>query len=157
MHTVQDWVDRFGIEAHHHFLGEVKEGGDWAAQGEPVGAYIYAVTLMTTRGEDGPHRVLFMPHFQQSVKESQQANDPASAEAHAVELLDMLRSAALGYATTLGFEGWADEYYYGASKTLAEWAKLRENYDETVAEANQLRRLVGEENWDAFLWDTEGE
>lgn len=156
-HTIQDWVDRFGIEAHHHFRGVVKEGDEFAAEGDPVGAFIYAVTLVTTRNEDGSHRVMFVPHFQQSVKVSEASGDPAAAHASVAELLDMLRSDALGYATTHGFEGWADEYHSGQTKTMAEWAKVRATYDAIVADAEQLRLLVGEENWDAFLWDTEGD
>lgn len=155
-YTIQDWVDRFGITAHHHFLGKVTDGDEFAANEDPIGAFVYAVTLVTTCNEDGPHRAMFMPHFQQSVKVSEEADDADEAHASVAELLDMIRSDALGIHANDGFAQWAGEYYAGVEKSWDGWMKVQETYDAIVAEATQLRRLIGDENWDAFLWDTEG-
>lgn len=72
--------------------------------------------------------------------------EPATLE----EVLDCLASDAAGYENAGSFELRCDEYGYDTDSRKAE-----KTYNLIGKQAKTLKYILGEENYNALLWDTE--
>jgi hypothetical protein len=73
-------------------------------------------------------------------------------EPGAGEVLDCLASDASGVVNARGFEDWCDDYGYDHDSRKAE-----RTFRTIERQAASLRRLLGEEAYEALLWNTERE
>jgi hypothetical protein len=66
------------------------------------------------------------------------------------DVLDCLASDAAGFENAQSFEDWAAEYGYDTDSRKAEKV-----YRTVERQAKQLRRVLGDEGYNALLWDIE--
>lgn len=66
------------------------------------------------------------------------------------DVLNCLASDASGYENARSFEEWAGEYGYDTDSRKAE-----RTYQQVKEQTEQLRRFLGDQ-FDAYVWDTEG-
>lgn len=74
-----------------------------------------------------------------------------TSEPDAADVLNCLTSDASGYENSRGsFEEWAGEYGYDTDSRKAE-----RTFEQVKAQTAELRRFLGDQ-YDAYVWDTEG-
>jgi hypothetical protein len=70
-------------------------------------------------------------------------------EPRATDVLDCIASDAAGYENAQTFEDWASEYGYDTDSRKAERI-----YRSVKRQAEQLKRVIGEEAYEELLWNT---
>lgn len=68
----------------------------------------------------------------------------------AADVLDCLASDAAGFENARSFEEWASEYGYDTDSRKAE-----KTYKIVAKQAAKLRAMLGQDNYETLLWNTE--
>lgn len=135
MQTIQDFVNSRGI----HFTA-TRIPSNPSMTDMPTGSRHWSCVLRRNQGE--PFGTLTVPFSQgPAIKEDPTASD----------VLNCLALDASGIESSAGtFEDWCDEYGYDPDSRKAERI-----FNECLEQTQRLRQFLGDEAFEALLYDTE--
>lgn len=105
---------------------------------------------MSDMGPGARHFVVTLKAGRFSMRVPFSQGSAHSEEPTAADVLNCLASDAAGYENARSFEEWAGEYGYDTDSR-----KAHKTYQVIAKQAAKLRAMLGQDNYETLLWNTE--